>query len=152
MKKRDYTRRGPVGVVAQNVAKALRHSHLAAARLDGWVSCSDDPVLAQASGLALQVRADAASLAELVDRLVESGFVPPVRDASLAAGETVAVKPEHRRRYEAAYEDLVRVDPGALDRLTVDRVLDTGDVLVRRGERTPFPVRKSHLTRVRRES
>jgi hypothetical protein len=147
--KRSYTRRGPVGVVHQNVAAVLKHAHLAAARLDAWADGSDDPVLTTARALALQVRDEASALVEDVERLVSSGFVPPERDTSLRSGELVAVKPEHRRRYEGVV--MVLEDPGALDLLTVDKVLDTGEVLVRRSGKAPFPARRSHLVRIRSE-
>lgn len=148
-RKRGYTRRGPVGVVCQNVASVVRHAHLAAARLDGW-RASDDPLVLEAGALALSVHDDAVRLSGLVESLAKSSFEPPAKvEFPLSVGERVRVRPEHRRRYEAAYAQALSEDPAMLDDLVVESLLETGEVLVRRGRRTPFPARKSHLARLK---
>lgn len=135
--------------MVQNATSVVRHAHLAAARLDGWRT-ADDPLVLEAGALALSVHADAIRLVGLVETLERSDFEPPARvDPPLAAGERVQVKPEHRRRYELVYAQATRDDPGFLDDLVVEEVLETGEVLVRRGRRSPFPARKSHLQRLR---
>jgi len=145
--KRSYTRRGPVGVVSQNVASVERHARLASHRLDSWAA-SGDRVVVEAREVSLRILHDAERLGELVCSMASSGFEPPERvDPPLAPGEVVSVKPEHRRRYEVAYAQMVEDDPKALDELVVEKILETGEVLVRRGRRTPFPARKSHLAR-----
>lgn len=145
--KRDYTRRGPVGVVSQNAVAVLRHAHLAAKRLDAWVP-SDDLRVTEAHGLALRVREEASRLVDLLEEVARSGYKPPPHpsDRPLATGDAVCVRQEHRIRYEAAYAQVLTRDPKLLDELGVVQLLETGDVLVGRGE-VQFPARKSHLAR-----
>jgi hypothetical protein len=131
--------------VAQNVAQVVRHAHLAASRLDGWVA-SGDTVVAEAREVALRVHDDAVRLEELLGKL--DGFEPPAKtEPPLAPGERVYVRPEHRRRYEVRYAQALEGDPEMLDDLVFEALLETGEVLVRRGRKTPFPARKSHLAR-----
>lgn len=146
-KKRGYTRRGPVGVVLQNAAAVARHSQLAARRLDSWLA-SGNQVVVEARETVLRILHDTHVLSELVESLAGSGFSPPEKtEPPLAPGDGVRVVEEHRSRYEQAYAHVVAGVPGALDELVVEKILESGEVLVRCGRRVPFPARKSHLAR-----
>lgn len=147
-KKRDYTRRGPVGVVQQNVARAHRHASLAARRLVEWAA-GGDPRAVSAREAAERTRREAEALVSAVERLAASGYEPPPRPAKkrLAVGDLVSIRPERRARYEDAYAQVLAGNAGYLDELAVDRELDDGSLLVARAGCVPFPARRSHLAR-----
>jgi hypothetical protein len=88
-----------------------------------------------------------AKLKDEVGALVTSRFMPPRRSSALVfvEGQTVAVAQKHRSKYESAFEKVLKEDPEFLDALVVSKVLPSGEITVRRGQRTPFILRKSHL-------
>jgi hypothetical protein len=147
--KTQYRRSTPVIRLQRNVLKLERHAALVNSRLLSWV-VEDDESLADQVRLAGAIIQNIARLKTEVDTLVTSRFVPPRRSSALVyiEGQMVAVAAKHRDKYETAFEKVLKEDPGFLDELVVVKVLSSGEITVRRGQRTPFIVRKSHLVAV----
>ena len=145
-----YKRSTPVVRLQRNVEKILRHGELVAGRLETWRSSENAGVLG-AIVLVGALREQALKIHAIIEALDEGGFVPPRKQAAWqpGVGEHVAVLPKHRDKYAEALEEVIREDPQLLDDLLVTKITKAGEVVVRRGKRTPFWVRKSHLEPVR---
>ncbi len=150
-KKRRYRRSTPVGRLRRNVQKIGRHVVLMRTRIASWNA--DPPELALVSSKIDVVEGAVATMEGALEVLEKSGWAPPPRSSALEfeVGQHVAIAPRYRDEYEAAFEDVLRDDPDMLDDLVVDKVLESGKIVVRRGKRTPFPVSKSHLVEVEDE-
>jgi hypothetical protein len=125
-----------------------QHANLLRSRASSWTS--DDKRVAEVEKLAGSVVVKAAEVNTLLVDLEDSGFVPPekTRVVKWEAGQRVAVGVKFRAKYEAAFLDALKRDVGYLDDLTVESVLPSGEVVVRRRERSPFLVPKTHLVEV----
>jgi hypothetical protein len=144
-KKRPYRKSTPIGRLRRNADKVTQHAALLTVRLASWGS-SDERVAA-AEKLASTILVRAGEVDGLLADLESSGFAPPEKQRAVTweAGQRVAVARKFRAKYEAAYQGVMRLDPSFLDFLVVDKVLASGEVVVRRGGRTPFLVPKTHL-------
>lgn len=146
--KGSYRRSTPVIRLRRNVDKIARHADLCKDRLDVWKASSNSDV----EGAAKSVEAIlelARRLVKHVDQLISSGFVPPRRMPAWqpAKGDRVRVVDDHRPKYEEAFASVLKADPEMLDDLVVVETLSSGEVSVQRGRKTPFLVRKSHLSK-----
>ena len=148
-KKVQYKRSTPVIRLQRNVAKLERNAELVLNRLSSWLS-EDDESLTKAVAHTDTIMQAIDDLKEEVDGLMESGFVPPKRSAAVvfSEGQTVAVAPKHRSKYAQAFESVLKDDPDFLDCLVVKSIIESGEITVQRGKRTPFIVRKSHIVPV----
>jgi hypothetical protein len=146
---KKYKRSTPVIRLQRNVEKLERYSELIQSRLDSWVS-EGDTSLENALSCTNSLMVEIATLKAEVMQLAESGFVPPKKSSAVdfEEGQTVAVALKHRARYVAAFEKVLKEDPDFLDGLAIVKKLPSGEFTVRRGQRTPFIVRKSHLVAV----
>ena len=147
--KTQYRRSTPVVRLQRNVLKLERHAQLVNSRLSSWVS-EDNNDLAAAMRHTSDIIRSLCQLKDEVEGLVKLNFVPPKRSAALIyeEGDKVSVVQKHRSRYEPLFEKTLKEDPSFLDELVVFKVLPTGEIAVRHGQRTPFIVRKSHLVAV----
>jgi hypothetical protein len=150
IKKTRYRRSTPVTRVRRNVEKVARHARLVAERLEVWKASGDGQVLL-AIGICQAVEHKTRLLDECVARLELEAFVPPRKSAAvcLAEGQHVRVVDKHRPKYEEAFAAELRDDPEFLNDLVVaNPSLPSGEVSVRRGKRTSFIVRKTHLASI----
>lgn len=147
--KGSYRKSTPVIRLRRNVDKISRHAQLCKDRLGVWRSAGD-PDVDGAVRAVEGVMTEVGRLAEHVEKLVASGFIPPRRVPAWkpAKGEHVRVVDGHRQKYEEAYASFIKQDPTMLDDLLVVEHLSSGEVSVQRGRRTPFLVRKSHLAKI----
>jgi len=147
-KKRHYERSTPVTRLRRNVEKILRHAALSAERLGVWAETDQENFqIRRALDLLGEVTELARKVDELVVDLEELNYVP-VRKSAVwqpADGELVRVVGPYRPKFEAIYAEVLKTDPAMLDELVVQSTLPSGDIVVRRGKRTPFSVRKSHI-------
>ncbi len=150
-KKNQYRHTTPVMRLRRNVEKIARHAELCHDRLMVWKR-SEDPVVEQALSLVTAITQQVRDLDEQVEKLDQGGFVPPHRTPAWqpSPGETVRIANAYLAKYAQLYEKILKEDPEFLDGLLVVKVLSTGEVIVRKGKRTPFIVRKSHLVPVAR--
>lgn len=150
-KKNQYRHTTPVTRLRRNVEKISRHAELCRERLNVWRR-SEDPVVELALVAVDLIEQQARLLDDQVVRLDVAGFVPPHRTPPWQPilGDVVKVANAYLAKYEQLYEKILREDPEMLEGLIVSKVLDSGEVLVRRGKRTPFVVRKSHVVLVKR--
>ena len=148
-KKTRYARSTPVIRLRRNISKISLQASIVLDRLNAWKSSANDRVLT-ALAEAQKIWELAKTLDGQVEALESAGFVPPRRvDAyQPAAGDRVAIAEKFRARYDKIYEGVMEEDPNFLDDLMVRSLQPTGDVVVQRGKRTPFAVRKSHIVRV----
>jgi len=151
--KSAYRRSTPVIRLRRNVDKIERHAVLCQDRLEVWRSSGDGRVEAALRAVT-GVKERVVELLGLVDALERDDFVPPRRMLPWrpSKGDRVKVATEHRGRYEDAYAKVLRSDPNLLDELVVVDLLSSREILVQRGRRTPFIVRKSHVVRLSEES
>lgn len=149
-KKVQYKRSTPVIRLQRNVAKLQRNAELVRNRLSSWVSDAEDTTLALAVKHTDAIMKEISSLEAQVKVLKEAGFVPPKRSSAVTfyEGQSVAVATKHRQKYAQAFERVLQDDPDYLDGLVVVKIIESGEITVRRGQRTPFIVRKSHLVAV----
>lgn len=148
-KKTHYKRSTPVIRLRRNVAKMDKNSKLVHGRLFTW-RASTNPDLVASLNLAKEISELVDKLDHHVGRLENSGFVPPKRSSAVhfESGQTVAILAKHRSKYEEAFEKVLREDPEMLDGLKVLKTMPSGEIVVQRGQRTPFIARKSHLVLV----
>lgn len=136
----------PVLRLQGNVDKVLKQLDLMEVRLTTWQVSGDDDVslaLGEVQDVRKVVRDE---LRSYVEALHTKGFVPPKQDGtSYEPGQRFKVLPKYRPKYEQIYQDVLKTDPGFLDDLVLVQKLVTGELLVRRGSRRPFAVRKSHV-------
>ena len=148
-----YRRSTPVIRLLRNSEKITRHAELAIARLEAWKSSGDPRVLSalEKSAVVLDLAEEICSKIAELDNL---GFVPPPKDTSWQpeVGQHVAISSPYRQRYAETLEEALREDPGTLDDLVIMKCTTSGEIMVRRGRRTPFCVRKSHLKSLRIET
>jgi hypothetical protein len=144
-----YKRSTPVIRLRRNVQKLAKHAELCRDRLAVWKS-SENPIVKLALDAVANVQRHVRGLEERVIELETSKFVPPTRTPTWqpTKGEIVAVATDSKPKFKEIYESVLAEDPRMLDELSVVRTLSTGEVVVRRGKRTPFTIRKSHLVRV----
>jgi hypothetical protein len=143
--KRPYRKSTPIGRLRRNADKVAQQASLLRSRVSSWGS-SDDRVVA-VERLAGVVVAKAGELDGILGDIEASGVAPPEKSRTVTwvAGQRVAVGRKFRAKYEVAYQGVMRLDPNFLDDLVVENVLPSGEVVVRRGGRTPFMVPKTHL-------
>jgi len=148
-KKVQYKRSTPVIRLQRNVAKLERNAELVLNRLSTWLS-DGDTALTKAVAHTTEIIQVIIKLKNDVAVLEMDGFVPPKRSAAVVfvEGQSVAVAPKHRQKYVQAFERVLKEDPDFLDGLVVVKVIESGEITVRRGQRTPFIVRKSHLVAI----
>jgi hypothetical protein len=145
-RKGKYKRSTPVIRLQRNVAKLERNAQLVLNRLSSWLVDGDESLEKVVDDTESIMRGITA-LKDAVDDLEASGFVPPKRSAAavFTEGQPVAVATKHRQKYAQAFERVLHEDPDFLDGLVVVKILKSGEITVRRGQRTPFIVRKSHI-------
>ena len=149
-KKTVYKRSTPIIRLRRNIERMIRISNLLDRRFAIWVM-SDDPAALATIERSKEVVRSLRKLDESVGLLQAQDFKPPRRSSVVIfhEGQTVAVKDKFRSKYESAFEKILLEDPEMLDGLVVVKILEeTGEITVRRGQRTPFIVRKSHLVAV----
>jgi hypothetical protein len=145
-KKLQYKRSTPVIRLQRNVTKLERNAQLVRNRLSTW-AIDGDTTLTKAVGRTEAILREIAGLKDSVAVLETTGYFPPKRSSAVifAVGQSVAVAPKHRAKYMQAFERVLQEDPDFLDGLVVVKIIASGEITVRRGQRTPFIVRKSHL-------
>jgi hypothetical protein len=145
-KTNKYKRSTPVIRLLRNVEKLERNGELVLNRLISW-SVDGDGQLDQPTTKITKIMSQLAELREVVEKLEDSGYVPPKRSSAISydEGDPVSVSPKHRGKYEEAFEKVISEDPNFLDELVVVRIMESGEITVTKGKRTPFIVRKSHL-------
>ena len=141
-----YRRSTPVSRLLRNAEKIVRHTELAIVRLESWKS-SDDPRVLSALEKSHATLDLALEICAKISALDDARFVPPAKDTTWtpATGQHLAIAPAYRQRYQEAMEEVLAEDPTLLDDLVMVKATSSGDIVVRRGRRTPFCVRKSHL-------
>lgn len=146
-RKRCYRRSTPVGRLRRNVAKVTRHAELALARMESWHNGKSNQKLEAAKVTVHEVLAKTTELDRILGLLEKSNYIPPKRSSALKyeIGQHVAVGPKHVAKYRLAFAEVLKKDPNMLKDLVVSNILVSGEVVVRRGECTPFLVAKSHL-------
>ena len=145
-----YTRSTPVSRLRSNVAKLVKNADLVANRLKSWQS-SENQSLMNAHDVIRDIQKSIVRLDSHVEELQKVGFIPPKRNSTIVIeeGQTVAVIGKYRAKFETAFEAVLKEDPKLLDELVVKKIIPTsGEIVVQRGHRTPFIVRKSHLVLV----
>lgn len=161
-KLRQYRRSTPVGRLRSNAEKLKRHAALIGNRVRSWGRI-DESCAVHVEG---SHNADfhVSKIVEIVDlilstvgildglllRLEQSGFVPPKPSSALVytIGQHVAIAPRFMEKYRSIFESVLKSDPGLLDDLIVDGLPPSGEIVVRRGRRTPFMAPKSHLVAI----
>jgi hypothetical protein len=148
-KKHKYRRSTPVIRLGRNFERGLYYLGLGLGKLRGWQS-SADPIVERCLALSSEAVEKCQALGELVCKLESQGFVPPRKSLSYQpeVGHVVKVFGPARERLSQIYEGQISQDPHFLDELRVVKVLSTGEVVVRRGKRVPFSVRKSYLRKI----
>lgn len=140
-----------MGRLGRNVEKIARHASLMKDRLISWGGTRDSR-LSLLVFVADEVSAKAADMSEILSKLEAEGFVPPARPRGVEylPGQKFQVAPKFRSEYEEAFKSVIAKDPGFLDELTSESVLESGKVVVRRGNNSPFVVPKTHLLPLRK--
>jgi hypothetical protein len=148
-KKGQYKRSTPVIRLQRNVAKLERNAELVLNRLSTWLS-DGDTALVKAVEHTAEITQAIADLKADVVVLEETGFVPPKRSAAVVfyEGQSVAIAVKHRQKYVQAFERELKTDPDYLDGLVIVKIIESGEITVRRGQKTPFIVRKSHIVEI----
>jgi hypothetical protein len=145
----QYKRSTPVIRLQRNVDKLERNAELVLNRLSTWLS-EGDTSLVKAVAHTAEIMQAITDLKADVEILEKTGFVPPKRSAAVVffEGQPVAVAPKYRQKYAQAFERVLKEDPDFLDGLVVVKIIESGEITVRRGQKTPFIVRKSHIVSV----
>lgn len=132
-----------------NVSKSARHASLLLDRLLSWGST--DERLVELSAGSHAVLDKLASMDEILVALEDEEFVPPLKPRAVvfATGQGVRIAEKYRAKYREIYADVLLADSQYLDDLVVLKVLESGEVVVRRGRSTPFAVSKTHLVHAR---
>ena len=149
-KTRRYRRSTPLGRLSRNVEKIARHASLLKVRLLSW-GVTTESKLSLLVFMTDEVAGKASDMTDVLAKLEAEGFTPPERPRSVdyVPGQRVQVAPKFRAEYEEAFETVIAADSGYLDELTVESVLASGKVVVRRGKKSPFVVSKTHLLLLR---
>jgi len=146
-KKNHYKRSTPVIRLRRNIFKLCKNGELVVKKLRSW-QASSDLDLAAAYDIVDGVQKSIVKLDAYAAKLELKNFAPPKRSTvvNFDKGEPVSVLNKHRPKYELAFERALREDPHLLDELIVVKTIpSSGEVVVQRGQRTPFIVRKSHI-------
>lgn len=145
-KTNKYKRSTPVIRLLRNVEKLERNGELVLNRLTSW-KLDEDEQLENAMVKTKKIMDLLEELRAEVEELVDIDFVPPKRSSAVffEEGDPVSVSEKHRSRYEEAFQKVIAEDENFLDELVVVRVMESGEITVTKGKRTPFIVRKSHL-------
>jgi hypothetical protein len=148
-KKVQYKRSTPVIRLQRNIAKLERNAGLILNRLSSWLTEGDQTLVKSVEHIA-RIMQSIDDLRVEVDALVGSDFVPPKRSAAavFVEGQTVAIAPKYRKKYVQAFKSVLEDDPDFLDALVIKSIIETGEITVQRGKKTPFIVRKSHIVPV----
>jgi hypothetical protein len=136
---RKYTRTTPVGRVVRNVTRALDNLNNALRRLRSWEYAKEGKVDEAAAKLGA---AQVAITGELEGNLSElMDWTPPKKSMAISfeVGDEVLIRNRHMDKYAEIYEKKV------LANLTVTKVLSSGEIAVRFGDKPPFIVSKSHI-------
>jgi hypothetical protein len=145
--RRAYRKSTPVGRLRRNAEKMALHATLLMSRVSSWGV--KDVRLEEVSTAASAVVDVSSKVCGILDDLERAGFVPPEKRRVVAweAGQRVALGDKFRVKYEAAFRDELKDGGVCLDTLVVDKVLASGEVVVRReGGGHSFIVPKTHLT------
>ena len=139
-----------MGRLCRNVEKIARHASLLKARLLSW-GVDGESKLSLLVFTADEVSSKAEDMTEILSKLEAEDFAPPARPRGVEylPGQRVQVAPKFRGEYEEAFKVVIVSDPEFLDDLTVESVLESGKVVVRRGKKSPFVVVKTHLLPLR---
>jgi hypothetical protein len=146
-KKSHYRRSTPVIRLRRNIFNLNKNADLVLKKLRSW-QASSDPDLAAAHDIVDGVQKSIVKLDACAVKLESKNFVPPKRSSGVYFEEKqlVSVLDKHRQKYKLAFEKVLKEDPHLLDELVVLKIISsTGEVVVQRGQRTPFIVRKSHI-------
>lgn len=149
--KRRYRRSTAVGRCRKNAAKSMFHLRLVSDRLLSWGRSHE--TLESARRYIDEVADDLTKIDGYLASLESCGYVPPKKSYSVcyAKGDLVSICKPYRRKYELAFAAQIAEDPSLLDELIVVDVLPSKELVVRRGKRTPFLVRKTHVAKIRGE-
>jgi hypothetical protein len=131
------------------VDKVSQHATLLRSRVASWGE--NDERAASVEKLAISVISKAGEMDVLLADLEDSGFVPPEKQrvVTWVVGQRVSVGKKFREKYEEAFRDVLKNDPGFLDDLVVENSsLPSGEIVVRRKGKSPFLVPKTHLVEV----
>lgn len=136
----------PVMRLLGNADKVLKQLDLMEVRLTAWKVSGDEDVVRALDEVQNVRQVVQDELRTYVEALHTKGFVPPKQDgSSYEPGQRFKVLLKYRPKYEEIFQDSLKTDPGLLDDLTLVQKLHSGELLVRRGSRRPFAVRKSHV-------
>jgi hypothetical protein len=145
-RRRQYRKSTPVIRLRRNAFKIQRHASLIAERLTSW-SASEDARIVDLLAECQRVRDAAFKVDEVLAALEAEGFVPPKRASNWSPqpGQHVRVVGPPRAKFKEVYSDILRDDPKMLDDMVVQKMMDSGEVVVQRGRRMLLVVRKTHL-------
>jgi DNA-binding MarR family transcriptional regulator len=146
---KKYRRSTPVGRLRRNATKIARHASLVKVRLASWGPISDKRIVV-VKELVAEILEKAATIDRRLNELERNGFVVPKRSSAIffEKGQMVSIVPKHRPKYRIVFAKILKTDPHMLDGLTVKSILPSGEVVIQRGQRTPFMVSKSHLLKI----
>jgi hypothetical protein len=151
-RKRRYARTTAVGRVLRNLAKGQKILALVRARFESWGALPVPSKGAEPTGnsellvpyrLVMAAVDGVDSTMREVVKLEKKGWAPPKKSwvVVFVEGDEVEISDKHRTKYLEVYGKDVIAD------LIVSKVLPSGELAVRHGQRTPFIVAKSHLAR-----
>lgn len=146
LKPRHYRRSTPLGRLRSNVQKVARHAGFVSRRVASWEDGGPE-VRAVAEG-AQSVTKIAGAMDATLEQLERAGWEPSPRPSTVeyAPGDHVAVAEKYVDKYSEALAGLLKSDPDVLGDLVVDKVLPTGELVLRRGRRVVVPMApRSHL-------
>ena len=149
-KPRRYKHSTPVGRLRRNASKIAWHTSLVQTRLRSWNGTSDKRVVA-ARIIADEIMTIAARLDDTMKALEQTNFTPPRRSSALrySVGQHVAISPKYKHKYGLVFAQALKIDQQLLNDLVISNILPSGEVVVQKGQRSPFVVAKSHLVLIR---
>jgi DNA-binding MarR family transcriptional regulator len=144
-----YRRSTPVGRLRRNATKIARHATLVKTRLISWGPIADKRI-SLVKELVEEILVKVTTIDRRLGELERNGFVVPKRSSAIffEQGQMVSIVPKHRRKYRIVFAEILKTDPRMLDGLTVKSTLPSGEVVIQRGQCTPFLVSKSHLLKI----
>lgn len=139
-KKRQYQRTTSVGRVCKNLERGIKTVVIAEERMEVWSHSLDVHITAALSATKEAV-ARLKTASTHMAKLREAGWAPPRKSLAVVfeKGDEIRISAKYRETYLKVYSKNV------IEELTVAKVLDTGQIAVRHGRRTPFMAPKSHI-------